>query len=167
MNEPFEKAAITSFSKVSLWYKNTFTTIINNPSRLQSTDYFIHLNKEDNSLNRVYTDVLNTANKANIHLGTPTRKYAAGYGYDDAQIIQLATITVPRGEKELGGVVTLGEPRTYQVIITRAITDLGTPFTYLEKQYATKQVSPSDYYYYTDFTMSYLNNADGVSFFAN
>lgn len=83
-------------------------------------------------LKTVYSDITNTANKANIHLGVPTRKYAQGYGYDKSQIIQLATITVPRGEKELGGVVTLGEPTTYQVIVSRAVTDLGKPFTYLD-----------------------------------
>ena len=73
----------------------------------------------------VYSDVLNTANEANIHLGIPTRKHTQGFGYDSNHIVQLATITVPRGEKELGGNTTLGQPQTYQAVISRSITETG------------------------------------------
>lgn len=132
IKEKFETASIDDFSKISLWYKDTFHTIVNNPNKLQSTDFFFELNTDTRALKTVFSDITNTANKANIHLGVPTRKYAQGYGYDDSHIIQLATITIPRGEKELGGVVTLGEPTTYQVIVSRAMTDLGKPFTYLD-----------------------------------
>jgi len=164
INEKFETASIDDFAKLSLWYKDTFHTIVNNPNKLQSTDFFFALDSSTRALKTVYSDITNTANKANIHLGVPTRKYAQGYGYDDSQIIQLATITIPRGEKELGGVVTLGEPTTYQVIVSRAMTDLGKPFTYLDNQYATIQQGKNDYYYYTQMIMSYYDNTAGVSF---
>lgn len=59
-------------------------------------------------MKNVYSDVLNTENEAKVHLGIPTRKYAQGFGYDENHIIQLATITIPRGEKELGALATLG-----------------------------------------------------------
>ena len=161
LNEPFDEEVYDTFGHLSLFQNDRFHFINNNPSKLQSTDYFFTLSGKD--VLSVYTDVLNTANEANIHLGVPTRKYAQGFGYDSSHVIQLATITIPRGEKELGGNTTLGQPQTYQAIISRSITETGTPFTFLDRKYATMQTSQEDYIYFTEFGMSYIEKADGVS----
>jgi len=58
----------------------------------------------------VYSDIINTANEANIFFGVPTIKYMQGFGYDESHIIQLGTLTIPRGEQEFGGTATLFDP---------------------------------------------------------
>ena len=37
---------------------------------------------------------------------------------------------MPRGDKSLGGTVTLGQDTTYEVVISRSITNTGEPFVY-------------------------------------
>jgi hypothetical protein len=85
-----------------------FHMVSNQSSKLQVTDYFFVLDSAG-EVAGIYSDVLNTANDAEVHLGIPTRKYAQGFGFDSDHIIQLATITIPRGDKEIGGQTTLGE----------------------------------------------------------
>ena len=75
----------------------------------------------------------------------------------------MGSLTLSRGDKELGGVVTLGEPTNYEVIVSRSITNNGTPFTFQDRVYGAKQESDSSYYYFTDFTMAYLEDDNGVS----
>ena len=41
----------------------------------------------DGEVDSIYTEVLNTANEANIHLGIPTRKHTQGFGYDSDHIV--------------------------------------------------------------------------------
>jgi|FrelakmetLWP11LW_1041352.scaffolds.fasta_scaffold40401_2 hypothetical protein len=76
--------------------------INNHVSKLVVTDYFFNLNNAEATVASIYSDVLNTENAAAVLVGKPTRKYAQGFGYDDSHIIQLATITLAKGEKELG-----------------------------------------------------------------
>ena len=47
-------------------------------------------------------------------------------------------MTLGRGDKELGGVVTLGEQTTYDVIISRSMTNTGSPFVYQDTVYAAE-----------------------------
>ena len=47
-------------------------------------------------------------------------------------------MTLGRGDKELGGVVTLGEQTTYDVLISRSLTNTGQPFVYQDTVHATK-----------------------------
>ena len=77
--------------------------ILNRAGLAQETDAFVILDSEDQAT-ALYTEELGktTAQAA------PTFKTAQGQGYDATNMIQLATLTVPRGEKELGGPVTLG-----------------------------------------------------------
>jgi len=128
MTTPYDPEVIDDFQRLTVMQDGRFHMVSNQPSKLQTTDYFFILDGEE--VTSVYSDVLNTENEAKVHLGIPTRKYAQGFGYDADHIIQLATITVPRGDKELGGQVTLGEHQTYQVVISRSMTEAGTPFTY-------------------------------------
>ena len=111
----------------------------------------------------IYSEDLKTVNDVNVHFGSPTRKYAQGEGYDSDNIIQIATITIPRGEKELGGGVTLGEPWTYQAVISRSLTGAGTPFTFIDRIYGSKQDGDDDFYYWSHFAMAYAENENGVS----
>lgn len=83
--EPFDLDNYDTFGHLSLYQDNRFHFISNNPSQLQATDYFVTLSGSD--VLSVYSDSLNTANEANIHLGIPTRKYAQGFGYDSSHII--------------------------------------------------------------------------------
>ena len=134
---------------------------MNNPSQLQSTDYFFVL--DDGELQSVHSDELNTADKSNVHLGLPSRKYYQGFGYDENHIIQLATVTIPRSERELGGSAFLNDATTYNVIVSRSLTDVGDPFTYTDVLYATKETSGRDFYFYSHFKMSYEETSSGVS----
>lgn len=112
----------------------------------------------------IHSDEFNTADKSNVHLGKPTRKYYQDFGYDESNIIQLATITVPRSERELGGTALLGEPQTYNVVISRSITEVGDPFTYKDIMYATEEESGRDFFFYSHMKMSYTESRSGVSF---
>ena len=107
--------------------------------------------------------MINTANDANVHYGLPTRKYVQGEGYDNNHIIQLATYTIPRTEAELGGVLILGQPQTYQLIISRSTTDSPYPFQYTDRYYGTKQPSGEDYLYYSHYKLGYVGSDDGTS----
>lgn len=73
IHESYDEEIFDTFGELSLYQSNRFHFISNNPSKLQSTDYFFIMNGDE--VLSVYTDVLNTANAANIYLGIPTRKY--------------------------------------------------------------------------------------------
>ena len=65
-------------------------------------------------------------------------RLSQGFGYDQTHIIQVGAITIGRGQKELGGVVTLGVDTTYDVIVSRSMTNTGSPFVYQDTIYAAK-----------------------------
>ena len=65
------------------------------------------MNEDSSEMTSVYSDLLQTSQSSGVLLGKPTRKYAQGFGYDETHVLQLATITAPRGARELGGVATL------------------------------------------------------------
>lgn len=46
-------------------------------------------------------------------------------------------------------------------MISRSITETGTPFTFLDRKYATKQTSGDEFIYFTEFGMSYIEQSDG------
>ena len=70
---------------------------------------------------------------------------------------------MPRSERELGGTALLGEARTYNVVISRSITEVGDPFTYKDTMYVTEEESGRDYNYYSHMKMSYEESRSGVS----
>lgn len=70
------------------------------------TDYFFMLN--DATITNAYNQTYKTENEEGILKASPTRTLNQGFGWDENNIIQLMTISIPRGEKEFGGVVTLG-----------------------------------------------------------
>ena len=78
-------------------------------------------------------------------------------------MIQVGALTLARGDKELGGTVTLGEDTTYEVILSRSLTNTGEPFVYQDSIYGAEQQSTSSYFYFQDFAMSQLFGDDGVS----
>ena len=102
-------------------------------SGFQSTDYFFIL--ENLNITAVYSDVLSKSSSTR----SPNMKTRQAFGYDSNNVIQLATMTLRRGEKELGGVVTLGEPTTYATVISRSLFNTSSPFTYEDRFYGSKQ----------------------------
>ena len=75
----------------------------------------------------------------------------------------MGVITLPRGDKSLGGAVTLGQDTPYEVIISRSITNTGEPFVYQDSIYGAEQQSTSRYFYFRDFTISQKIGDNGVS----
>jgi hypothetical protein len=67
-------------------------------------------------------------------------------GYDDSNIIQFATITNARGEKEFGQPDILGQATTYQIIISRSISRSSTPFSMTDLMYGWQQTNPTSFY---------------------
>ena len=90
-------------------------------------DYAFMLN--DDIIGNVYKDEFKSENKAGILKAQPTRKLNQGIGYDKNNIIQLMTLSIPRGEKEFGGPVTLGQPTTYMSIFSVKLGTSSTPFS--------------------------------------
>ena len=162
LNDAYDPDTYEDFQNLTLMQNNRFHFVTNSPNKLESIDYFFSLTSEA-KVTSIHTDVLNTANDENILFGIPTRKYMQGFGYDEDHVIQLATITIPRGDKELGGVVTLGQPQTYQVVVSRSITNIGTPLTFMDRLYGTKQTSGDEFYYYSHFAISQIVQTSGVS----
>lgn len=74
-------------------------------------------------------------------------------------------ISIPRGEKEFGGVTTLGQPTTYMTVWSSAIGDSYTPFSIESRGYGYEQDSTLKYYYWSHFALSYRTNSQGVSLF--
>ena len=60
INDPFDENEFNYFGHRSLFQENRFNFISNNPSKLQSTDYFFTM--DGSTVVSVYSDVLNTAN---------------------------------------------------------------------------------------------------------
>lgn len=98
------------------------------------TDYYFILN--DEIIGDVYKDEFTSENEAGILKGSPTRKLDQGIGYDADNVIQTAVVTIPRGEKEFGGVTTLGQPTTYMAIFSRELSKNKTPFGIKDIGYA-------------------------------
>jgi len=133
--------------------------VVNNPDGLKVRDYYFML--DDVSIYAVYSEEMNTANSANVLFGKPTRKTFSAEGWDSTNAIQLATITRARGEKELGGVVTLGNPATYAVVISKTFASSSSPFSIYDRMYGFRQDSPTAYYEYTTFTQNYRTYSNG------
>jgi len=125
LNEPYNSEGFNPFDTTSIFVANRFGIINNAPSEVQSIEYVFELD-DDGKVLSVHSDDLNTANNGNIFLGTPTMKHTQNFGYGIDNIIQLATVTVPRSEKELGGPTMLFEAQTYSVVISRSISDAVT-----------------------------------------
>lgn len=85
-----------------------------------------------------HTEKTDTSDGLGVHYGIPSMKYMQGFGYDRDHIIQVATMTLPRARREYGNGVLLGEPQTYEVVLSRDVTASGDPFTYRDRIYATK-----------------------------
>ena len=99
--------------------------------------------------------------------GKPSRLFNIGFGYDESNVIVLGIITYPKGEPEMGGSSVLGAPTSYMIVASRTLTFTGTPFSYQDKVYGVQQVSPSLYYSYSHYTLTYLQNLAGVSLISN
>lgn len=50
---------------------------------------------------------------------------------------------------------------TYNVVISRSITEVGDPFTYKDIMYVTEEESGRDFYYYSHMKMSYIESRSG------
>ena len=74
-------------------------------------------------------------------------------------------ISIPRGEKEFGGVTTLGQSTTYMTVWSSTIGDSYTPFSIESTGYGYEQDSTLKYYYWSQFALSYRTNSQGVSLF--
>lgn len=121
INEEFDYFNWNDFQKMALLLKDKLLLIANNPDAMTVYDYAFML--QDDKIGNVYKDEFKSENKAGILKASPTRKLNQGIGYDKNNIIQLMTISIPRGEKEFGGPVTLGQPTTYMTIWS---TKIGT-----------------------------------------
>ena len=77
----------------------------------------------------------------------------------------MGVLTLPRGDKELGGTVTLGDNTTYEVVISRSLTNTGEPFVFQDTIYGARQSDSSadSYYFMRDFTISQVVGDNGVS----
>ena len=91
------------------------------------SNYYFML--DDGDIGTAYNETTKSENEAGILKAKPTRTLTQGFGYDDNNIIQLKTVSIPRGEKEFGGPVTLGQATTYQVITSRKIGTSKSPFS--------------------------------------
>lgn len=133
--------------------------VSNDKDGLSSTDMFFILNTEG-EIDSIYSESFTSSSGAAV--SAPSMKRKQGFGYDSNNVIQVGSLTLSRGDKELGGVVTLGQSTNYEVIVSRSITNTGSPFTFQDRVYGTKQESDSSYYYFTDYTMSYNEGDDGA-----
>ena len=85
IREVYDESLNIDFNNLCLFQNDRFSWIVNEPSKLQATDYIFSLT--DGEVTAIHSDELNTADKANVHLGLPTRKYYQDFGYDDSHII--------------------------------------------------------------------------------
>lgn len=127
INEDIDYFHTDDFQKMVLLQQNKLFLIANNPDQMTVTDYAFMLN--DDIIGNVYKSEYKSENKAGILKAQPTRKLNMGTGYDANNIIQLMTISIPRGEKEFGGPVTLGQPTTYQTVWSTKIGTSKVPFS--------------------------------------
>lgn len=162
--DPFNPAQHETGKVMSVMQENLFHFISNRPEQYLINDYFFVLEGKD--VVSVHAEETNTSDGFDVHIGTPSMKYTQGFGYDKDHIIQLATMTLPRARKSYGENVVLGDPQTYEVVISRDITASGDPFTYKDNIYATKQTSGTSFFYFSHYAMSYLSKSDGVSAFS-
>ena len=56
------------------------------------------------------------------------------------------------------GTSTLGQPRTYAVVISREITNVGVPFTYVDTFYPWGQASVINYWHFTSMSTWFKKN---------
>ena len=161
MMEPYDPEQHDNNRHLAVMQDNRFHFVSNLVTKYQVNDTFFEL--DGATVLSVHAQEENTTDNVDVHIGTPTHKYMQDFGYDKDHIIQLATITLPRGRREYGNGVILGAKQTYEVVISRDITESGDPFTYKDNIYATKQTSSTSFYYFSHFSMAYINKADGVS----
>ena len=88
LREPYDpNTDLSVISKLSHYQTDTrFHFIVNNPNKYETRDYYFLL-RTNGTAENVYSEVINTANDANVHYGLPTRKYVQGEGYDNNHII--------------------------------------------------------------------------------
>ena len=123
INEDFDFFNWNDFQNMALLMENKFWLIANRPDAMTVEDYVFILNDAD--ISEVWRSEYKSENKAGILKAQPTRKINLGPGFDDIIVIQLMLISIPRGEKEFGGVTTLGQPTTYMTVWS---LEIGTSY---------------------------------------
>ena len=141
--------------------ENKLWLITNRPDSMTVEDYVFMLN--DATVGEVWRSEFKSENKAGILKAQPTRKLNLGPGYDSNNVIQLMLVSIPRGEKEFGGVTTLGQPTTYMTVWSMEIGTTYVPFSIESKGYGFQQDSSLKHYYWSHFALSYRTNNQGVS----
>jgi hypothetical protein len=94
---PVETFQTFGFSKFMLLQQARLHLIINAPGATTVHEIFCILDGDKSAITDVYQEKYSTINHSATFWGTPTRKYQIMEGWDEFQILQLATITPERG----------------------------------------------------------------------
>lgn len=97
--------------------------------------------------------------------GKGNRIYEIGFGYDNDNILTLASLAYPKGKTGLDDTQTLGSDTVYNVILSRTMNEyaIGDGIEFDIKIYGFRQAFPSLFYYYKKFALAYITNVAGVS----
>ena len=164
LRERYDAEHFSDFSKWAIVQDGLLHLVVTHAQFAAVTDYFFTYDKATGVITNAYSQTVDsTDDTATIKVEQPNIRYMQAEGYDSNHIIQLATMQIPKGEKELGEPVTLGRPQIYQVIISRTLSQSGTPLTIQDTYYATKQGEGYDFNFYSHMAMSYVENSQGVS----
>lgn len=154
VNDALHIDGITEFANLVYMNSDKLSFIVNDPNRLKISEYFFEIddsadwssNSEDTVISGAYSEQFTTANSQNVLFGSPTRKTMQRKGYDENNVIQFATLTFARGEKEFGQPDTLGRATTYQVVVSRKYGTEASPFSLYDRMYGWEQDSPTSFY---------------------
>lgn len=122
IKKPVDLSFFSDHTKPILFSEGTIHMISNDPDR--ETIYNFWMILDDMTVDQVHIAEFwesELETDGGYFKGAPTRLYNLGLGYDTDNIIMLASLTYPKGEREFGGATVLGAATNYMVVISRSI----------------------------------------------
>jgi hypothetical protein len=170
IKQPFDASKSIATNNLFVLQQNRIYLVSNNANQMAVSYLFFDYLPSNHTITTAYNDTISTQGAA--FNGIPTMVNRIGQGMDSSHQIILMTLTLPKGAQDLKQTMTLMQPTTYQVIISRVIGPSFTasdgttkPFSIQDNMYGLQQDSQTNYNNYEVYTLSPQVNANGVSAF--